>query len=101
MGSTRRSYYRARYYEPNAGRFISEDPIRFRGGINFYAYVANGPATFFDPTGLKKKCKDLPCDTTNLRLVPIYVQWKYGDRRDIPQFSREREAPGRPLPIFN
>jgi RHS repeat-associated protein len=26
-------YYRARYYDPRAGRFISEDPIRFLGGI--------------------------------------------------------------------
>jgi hypothetical protein len=25
------SYYRARYYDPTAGRFLSEDPIRFRG----------------------------------------------------------------------
>jgi RHS repeat-associated protein len=28
-------YYRARYYDPRMGRFISEDPITFFGGINF------------------------------------------------------------------
>ena len=28
-------YYRARYYDPKIGRFISEDPIGFRGGVNF------------------------------------------------------------------
>jgi RHS repeat-associated protein len=66
-------YYRARYYDSVIGRFISEDPIRFRGGIDFYAYTGNGPVTFIDPTGLKK-CKDLPCDPNKLRLVPIYVQ---------------------------
>ena len=28
-------YYRARYFDPSVGRFLSEDPIRFLGGINF------------------------------------------------------------------
>jgi RHS repeat-associated protein len=45
-------YYRARYYEPKFGRFISEDPIRFDGGMNFYAYAGNNPVTFRDPLGL-------------------------------------------------
>ncbi len=46
-------YYRARYYDPTSGRFISEDAIRFRGGANFYAYVANEPTQFFDAFGLQ------------------------------------------------
>jgi RHS repeat-associated protein len=49
-------YYRARYYDPNIGRFISEDPSGFRGGINRYAYVRNGPLNFTDPFGLAS-CK--------------------------------------------
>ena len=46
-------YYRARYYDPELGRFISEDPIAFQGGINFYAYVGNNPLSSNDPMGLK------------------------------------------------
>src|SRR6267142_6914901 len=46
------SYYRARYYDTQAGRFISEDPIAFIGGINFYRYVNNNPAILIDPSGL-------------------------------------------------
>ena len=47
-------FYRARYYNPTFGRFISEDPLGFPGGPdpNLYAYVANGPITFADPLGL-------------------------------------------------
>ncbi len=32
--------------------FISEDPIGFAAGPNFYAYAGNSPATFTDPFGL-------------------------------------------------
>ena len=46
-------YYRARYYDPATGRLISEDPIGFSGGANFYAYVSNSPLSYADPFGLK------------------------------------------------
>jgi len=45
------SYYRARYYDPTGGRFVSEDPVRFSAGINFYAYVRNNPVRRNDPFG--------------------------------------------------
>jgi RHS repeat-associated protein len=45
-------YYRARYYDPKIGRFLSEDPIRFLGGNNFYTYVENDPVNRVDPSGL-------------------------------------------------
>jgi RHS repeat-associated protein len=45
-------YYRARYYDPKLGRFISEDPSRFEGAVNFYSYVDNRPASAVDPSGL-------------------------------------------------
>ena len=45
-------YYRARYYDPKIGRFVSEDPIRFWGALNFFAYVNNNPVVRIDPSGL-------------------------------------------------
>ena len=46
-------YYRARYYDPSVGQFISEDPIGFEGGdANLYRYVGNSPTNYVDPTGL-------------------------------------------------
>ena len=46
-------YYRARYYDPNAGRFISEDPIGFGGGPNLFGYAGGNPVFWRDPLGLK------------------------------------------------
>ncbi|MBS1972315.1 MAG: hypothetical protein JSU04_18560 [Bdellovibrionales bacterium] len=48
-------YYRARQYDPLAGRFLSKDPIGFEGGdSNLYGYVSNDPINFIDPQGLNK-----------------------------------------------
>jgi RHS repeat-associated protein len=44
-------YYRARYYDPTVGRFISEDPIKFKSGIDFYAYVKDSAVNWRDPRG--------------------------------------------------
>jgi RHS repeat-associated protein len=41
-------YFRARYYDPRSGRFISQDPIQ---SIDPYVYAANDPLDFVDPTG--------------------------------------------------
>jgi RHS repeat-associated protein len=46
------SYYRARYYDPQIGRFNSEDPMRLGGGdTNFYQYAYLNPVRFGDPMG--------------------------------------------------
>ena len=44
-------YNRNRYYELESGIFISQDPIRYRGGLNFYVYAPN-PIEWIDPLGL-------------------------------------------------
>jgi RHS repeat-associated protein len=43
-------YNRYRYYDPEAGRYISPDPINLSGGPNLYAYGPN-PIGWFDPMG--------------------------------------------------
>jgi RHS repeat-associated protein len=58
-------YYRARYYSPVLRRFVSEDPIRLKGGINFFIYASNNPILFIDIFGLF--CVQLGCDYGPLR----------------------------------
>jgi RHS repeat-associated protein len=56
-------FYRDRYYDQYSGRFVSEDPARFEGGIALYEYVANDPTVFVDPSG------DCPLD------LNAFVNW--------------------------
>ena len=56
-------YYRARYYDPQIVRFISEDPIGLRAGPNFYIYVNNNPVNFRDPSGMRGSGGDSCCGT--------------------------------------
>jgi RHS repeat-associated protein len=67
-------YNRYRYYDSDAGQFVSEDPIGLQGGINNYQYAPNSLG-WADPLGLE--CKK----TISLGLDPFYkwipgVTWR-------------------------
>lgn len=51
-GAANLYFYRARYYSPALGRFISQDPAGSAGGPNWYAYVGDDPINHVDPLGL-------------------------------------------------
>lgn len=62
-------YNRFRYYDPDIGRFISEDPIGLKGGTNTFVYAAN-PTGWVDPLGLTSLVKGAPLpDGTNIYRV--------------------------------
>jgi RHS repeat-associated protein len=58
-------YMRARYYEPAAGRFVSED--RARAGFNWLTYCVNDPVNMVDETG----CESSPAFRQIVRLVAL------------------------------
>ena len=58
-------YRRNRYYSPEQGRFVQEDPIGLAGGLNLYGYAGGDPVNFSDPFGLSAEDRDeagcIPC----------------------------------------
>ena len=50
-------YLRARYYQPDTGRFVTRDPwmgdTQQPGTLNGYVYVRNSPVNLVDPSGLQ------------------------------------------------
>jgi RHS repeat-associated protein len=67
-------YYRARWYDPQQGRFLSMDPLGFSGGdVNLYSYVVSNPVNFRDPTGTQRADRDRPGD----------IEWARGLKKAI------------------
>ncbi len=50
---TQQYYLRARFYNPVIARFTQEDTYR-GDGLNLYAYCANNPVYYVDPSGFEK-----------------------------------------------
>jgi len=44
-------YFNARWYDPELGRFITEDPVK--DGVNWFSYANQNPLRYLDPTGLE------------------------------------------------
>ncbi len=59
-------YYRARYYSPGTGRFVSEDPAVASG----YAYVSDSPLSFIDPTGMMEVVNRITEDIVDQKNIP-------------------------------
>ena len=77
--STGLSYFGARYYDPNVGRFISRDVSR--DGTNWFVYCSNNPLAAVDPTGLT-------------------VSWQFGSTPGSRDLVSEKEAGYSPIDFF-
>jgi RHS repeat-associated protein len=91
-------YMRARYYDPQLGRFLSEDPIGISGGLNLYAYAGNDPVNNADPTGTSVQCGNvLYLYTTKYVDTGEITDMWYGTEyecHDVPDESGKGGGPG-------
>jgi RHS repeat-associated protein len=79
------NFYRARYYQPSVGRFLSEDPLltalRENVGtlglsLSLYVYTGNRPVDRRDPLGLKD-CGPPPALTGERCAGDCHAKWGY------------------------
>jgi len=64
-------YYKNRYYDAEAGRFIQNDPIGYWNGLNLYQYTKNRPTQFSDPMGLSLIIPWQPIVNPNIPWPPL------------------------------
>ena len=100
-------YNRFRYYDPETGRYISEDPIGLLGGLPQYGYV-HDPLGWLDPNGLKsckikKATKDIVGPKPEGMLAAHYhhivmegkfSRWTKDNRRFVEEAQRILETHG-------
>ena len=92
-------YYNARFYNPEDGRFLTQDTYRGENmepdTLHLYAYCANNPVNYVDPSGHKKaKIKwqknDIYKPQNNRRYTKTYTHWHtggYGKLRVVNRFT--------------
>jgi RHS repeat-associated protein len=80
-------YFNARWYDPELGRFITEDPAR--DGGNWFAYCGNSPLNFTDPDGNEVVTAVVGAGAAAVSGVVVYT-WNFG--RKVLQGQTPAEA---------
>ncbi|HEY8378159.1 MAG TPA: RHS repeat-associated core domain-containing protein, partial [Nannocystis sp.] len=82
------SYHRFRYYSPELGRYLEEDPAGTGGGLNLYAYTSC-PLVQFDPRGLAvcTECEAGTCTRED------HVPKKSPRPADTPPRAKDQQYP--------
>ena len=81
--STGLYYDHARYYDPQLGRFISQDPMGYACGNNLYAYCGDNPTDATDPGGLWGLEGDDRIPAKEFQYVPNAVEIDIGNNGNV------------------
>jgi RHS repeat-associated protein len=72
-------YFRARWYDPITGRWLSKDPIGIAGGLNQYVFCGNNPVNFRDPWGL--------LDLDDVKIVERTTTFENPENKKVRKFG--------------
>ncbi len=82
-------FYRARYYDTVIGRFLNEDPIRYRGeDQNLYNYVFNNPLNLRDPYG---RFSQKPINPVGLKFAETIGEAVRGTKHFLDMYDAMRQ----------
>jgi len=85
-------YFGGRYYDPDAGRWLTPDPIGMADGLNKYLYVHNDPVNLVDPEGLcGEKLAEFLDGFNNSVTLGLWSQW--GDEEEIHGVLEMKDLP--------
>jgi RHS repeat-associated protein len=80
-------YNRARWYDPQTGRWTSQDPSGLGPDSNLYRYVKNDPTNLTDPSGMD------PNDERDRKTLEIFTGVPYKDMPVDEKIYSPKEAP--------
>ncbi len=89
-------FYRARTYDPSAGRFVQRDPSGYSEGFNLIEYVTSTPTVKADPSGLApvtrisyERTGDPKQDRENAREAIHDYNDEHPDEEPIPESAAD------------
>ena len=85
--------FRARWYEPTFGRWLSKDPIGLESGLNLYAFCGDDPVNFRDPWGLCEDGQKYVDQYTDLLMKnPFYLQHVLATMNEMDIWVKNRNG---------
>ncbi|MCB2186250.1 MAG: hypothetical protein KQJ78_07520 [Deltaproteobacteria bacterium] len=70
----------ARFYDPQSGRFLSEDPLGPEAGTNLYQYAGSDPVNSMDPSGLQPQGNPPVANIATEKNLWKFFRWSYPEK---------------------